>query len=530
MNVAAKPFSDHVPLRTSRGQGEWLQWLTRLFNSRLQHLIDLCTLAAALTFAYLLRFDFDLPSTIPLQLVIQTPYVILVQFVALTVSGVYTLSWRHVGKAELPRFVKAAVSSFVPLLALRLTLPDELSTFRVPFSVLVLDGILMLSGLLTGRILQRDFYEWLKRREEGRKVRRILVIGGAGYIGSALLPKLLKEGYYVRVLDLLLYGTEAIEGELEHPRLEIVRADFRQVDHVVDAMRDMDAVVHLGGIVGDPACALDEHLTIEVNLMATRMIAEVAKGSGISRFIFASTCSVYGASDQILAENSPLNPVSLYARSKIASERVLLKMGSFGFAPTLLRFGTIYGLSGRTRFDLVVNLLAAKAVVEGRITVAGGHQWRPFVHVDDAAGAIVAVLEAPLSAVGGQTFNVGCDEQNHTIQEISEMIRAQVPSARVINSPSDADPRNYRVSFAKIRTMLNFVPEWTIEAGVRQVLAAIRDGRVKDYRDAKHSNVKILTEEPAARLSCQDGWVQDLLNETAPMVVAAGRESASFIH
>lgn len=529
MNLAARAFSDYVPLGTSRERGACL-WLTRLFNTRLQQLIDVCTLVGALAFAYLLRFDFSIPPAILRQLFVQTPFVVLIQLVALIACGVYGFSWQHVGKAELPKFVKATALAFCPLLAHRLVLPSDLGILRVPLSIIVMNGILMLSGLLAVRILQRDLYEWLRKREEGRKVRRILVIGGAGYIGSALLPKLLKEGYYVRVLDLLLYGTEAISSVLDHPRLNVVRADFRHIDEVVDAMKNMDAVVHLGGIVGDPACALDENVTIEVNLTATRMIAEVAKGSGISRFVFASTCSVYGASDEILSESSPLNPVSLYARSKIASERVLLKMGDAGFAPTLLRFGTIYGLSGRTRFDLVVNLLSAKALVDGQITVAGGHQWRPFVHVDDAARSIMAVLEAPLSSVGSQTFNVGCDEQNHTIEEIGEIVHAHVPSARIVEAGCD-DPRNYRVSFAKIRNMLDFVPEWTIEAGVRQVLGAIREGRVKDYREAKHSNVKVLTEEPNARLSPQDGWVQDLLNETSPGVAGADDAAVrTFVH
>src|SRR5205823_1693957 len=143
---------------------------------------------------------------------------------------------------------------------------------------------------------------------------------------SALLPKLLAQGYSVRVLDLLLYGSEPLAAVLDHPRLEVVQADFRQVDKVVEAMQGVDAVIHLGAIVGDPACALDEELTIEVNLMATRMIAEVAKGSGIRRFCFASTCSVYGANDHMLDEWSELNPISLYARSKLASEKVLMQM------------------------------------------------------------------------------------------------------------------------------------------------------------------------------------------------------------
>ncbi|MGA3265083.1 MAG: NAD-dependent epimerase/dehydratase family protein, partial [Terracidiphilus sp.] len=181
---------------------------------------------------------------------------------------------------------------------------------------------------------------------ESRK--RVLLIGGAGYIGSGLLPKLLNDGYRVRLLDAFLYGEDPIARWKNHPGLEIVEADFRRVDIVVRAMRDVKAVVHLGAIVGDPACALDEELTIETNLLATRMIAEVTKGEGIEKFIFASSCSVYGASDTYLDENSPLYPVSLYARSKIACENVLLGMKNETFRPVILRFGTIYGLSGRT--------------------------------------------------------------------------------------------------------------------------------------------------------------------------------------
>jgi nucleoside-diphosphate-sugar epimerase len=160
-------------------------------------------------------------------------------------------------------------------------------------------------------------------------------------------------------------------------------------------MQDVDVVIHLGAIVGDPACALDEELSIEVNLMATRMIAEVAKGSGINRFLFASTCSVYGASDELLDEYSALNPVSLYARSKIASEQVLKNLAGPGFSPVILRFGTIYGLSGRTRFDLVVNLLAAKAVVEKKLPSSVATSGGPLCMVDDAALALLKALKAP---------------------------------------------------------------------------------------------------------------------------------------
>jgi nucleoside-diphosphate-sugar epimerase len=347
-------------------------------------------------------------------------------------------------------------------------------------------------------------------------VARVLVIGGAGYIGSALLPKLLAKGYHVRLLDLLIYGTEPIGEVIDHPNLEVMQADFRQVDKVVEAMRNVDAVVHLGAIVGDPACALDEELTIEVNLMATRMIAEVAKGSNVSRFIFASTCSVYGANPATLDERSALHPVSIYARSKIASERVLTSMAGSGFGPTSLRFGTIYGLSGRTRFDLVINLLTAKALVEGRITIFGGNQWRPFVHVDDAAEAVLRTLEAPLSLVGNQIFNVGSDEQNCTIQQAGEIIARMVPGAELVSEGSDTDPRDYKVSFGKLVKTIGFAPRWTIEQGVKQVIDAIEAGRVKDYRDAKYSNVKFLGDEGASRLiPRRNDWAHELIKESS---------------
>jgi nucleoside-diphosphate-sugar epimerase len=300
---------------------------------------------------------------------------------------------------------------------------------------------------------------------------------------------------------------------MHHPRLEVRQADFRQVDVVVGAMADQEAVIHLGAIVGDPACALDEELTVQVNLMATRMIGEVAKGCGVTRFLFASTCSVYGASDEWLDEHSTLNPVSLYARSKIASEKVLLRLASERFAPTILRFGTIYGFSGRMRFDLVVNLLTAKAHFEGQIPVHGGDQWRPFLHVDDAASAVYLALRAPRGVVQNQIFNVGSNAQNYTITQIGEAIQRLTPHARVLQSGSDVDKRNYRVNFSKIARELNFTPRWTLDAGILQVARAIENGSVQDYQDAQYSNVRFLSEEGPQLLTRQESqWAYSLLN------------------
>ncbi len=379
-------------------------------------------------------------------------------------------------------------------------------------SIVLLVGSRLWSSLWSN-IVRAETHSFKETDEN--KARKVLLVGGAGYIGSALLPMLLEKGYHVRLLDLFLYGSEPIRDFLHHPRLEIMRADFRQVDKVVEATKNMDAVIHLGAIVGDPACALNEDLTIEVNLMATRMIAEVAKGSGVSRFIFASTCSVYGACDEVLDEHSVLNPVSLYARSKIASERVLLSLSDSNFAPTVLRFGTIYGLSGRTRFDLVINLLTAKALVEGQITIRGGDQWRPFVHVHDAALAVFKTLEAPFSLVKNQTFNVGSNEQNYTIDQIGKIINQFVPAAQIVDEGPDTDRRNYRVNFNRIRDILGFTPAWVVEKGVAQVIEAIESGKIMDYRDPRYSNVKFLGNERASRLALQNGWAEELIRESA---------------
>jgi len=392
----------------------------------------------------------------------------------------------------------------------------------VPRSSLVAAWIVSF-GLLTGSRFWSNLWRNIVLEElesdddDTDEIEDILVIGGAGYIGSALLPKLLDEGYNVRLLDLLLYGTEPIEEIVDDDRLEIVQGDLRHSENVVQAMQGMDAVIHLGAIVGDPACALDEKATIEINLAATRMVAAVAKAADIERFIFASTCSVYGAAetDELLDEQSVLRPVSLYARSKIASERVLRQMADATFQPTYLRFGTIYGLSGRTRFDLVVNLLTAKAKTGGNITIYGGSQWRPFVHVEDAARGIHRALEAPIEVVGNEIFNVGSDQQNYTIDQVGRVIHRQVPDSEIVHVGPDSDERDYRISFDKIRNQLSYFPEWTLAEGVQQVVEALESGEVEDYEAPKYSNVKFLTERDSSQLLDNHGdWARELIDDT----------------
>lgn len=383
------------------------------------------------------------------------------------------------------------------------------SFFFAPFLPTVPRGVVVLSflfcamllvGVRVARTAFRVFEQIDSPMTQEQPIRHVLVIGGAGYIGAPLLQKLLDKGYHVRLVDVLMYGDGAIRQLYEHPNFEFVQGDFRHIETVVRSLNGMDAVIHLGAIVGDPACAIDEDFSTEINLIATRVLAEACKGYGIRRFIFASTCSVYGASDQILDEKSALNPVSLYARTKIDSEKVLLSMADATFSPTIMRFSTIYGLAPRPRFDLVVNLLTAKAVREGKITVFGGDQWRPFVHVSDAGQSLLLALEAPLERVSGEIFNVGSDEQNYTINQIGELIKRLIPAAELIQQGNDVDKRNYRVSFAKIARILHFKPEHTIEQGIREIQAALEAGDIGDYYDRAFNNHKFLTSEDNAEL------------------------------
>jgi nucleoside-diphosphate-sugar epimerase len=323
-------------------------------------------------------------------------------------------------------------------------------------------------------------------------LRHVLVIGGAGYIGSVLCRQLLARGYSVRVLDALLYGDEAIQALTDNPEFELIEGDSRDVSHLVSAVRGMDAVVHLGEIVGDPACALDEQVTLEINLAATRMAADVAKGFGVQRFVYASSCSVYGASEGIVDERSELHPVSLYAHTKMGAEHVLQGMRCKNFHPVIVRFATVYGVSPRPRFDLVVNALAAQAYVDGAFTVFGGSQWRPFVHVSDVARALILCLEKPVELVDGQIFNVGSDSQNYTISQIGECIKAILPQTAVETLPTSDDNRNYHVSFAKIRAELGFDPQMTVSDGIREIVEAVRAGLIPTYGDPRHNNAQFL--------------------------------------
>jgi nucleoside-diphosphate-sugar epimerase len=324
-------------------------------------------------------------------------------------------------------------------------------------------------------------------RQSSDRIERVLVLGGAGYLGSALVPILLNRGYKVRVLDRLLFGPEPLNAVRHNPNFELMVGDVRDIETVVAAVRDCDAVIDLAAIVGDPACAINQQLSLEVNRAATRMLIDICKGYGISRLVFASTCSVYGASDYLVDELTPPAPISIYAETKFASEQLLKEAASPNFQPVILRLGTLFGLSPRPRFDLVVNLLAARAASIGKITIFNGEQWRPFLHVYDAARAFVMALEADPNLVSGEIFNVGEYAMNLRLSEVSDKISSAIPSLEV-EQIENGDKRNYRASFDKIHTRLGFRCERTIESGILEISNAILTRQISDFTASEFNN------------------------------------------
>lgn len=350
-------------------------------------------------------------------------------------------------------------------------------------------------GIRYSRMSLTQRYRVVSRSGGDDKVEDVLIVGGAGYIGCVLTELLLKQGYRVRILDLELFGRESLDSMINHPRLEFMYGDFRNVEDVVRALRNVDAVIHLAAIVGDPACALDGDTTIAVNYAASRMVAQLAKANGVSRFVFASTCSVYGASDEMVDESSDLNPVSIYATTKIDAEKALLEAADHTFHPTILRFATAYGWSYRPRFDLVANLLSAQAVTEKHIRIFNGEQWRPFVHTRDISRACLMAIEGSLKKVSGEVFNVGDHTQNFTLTQLGDIVAECMPGTFVEDIRNDEDPRNYRVDFSKIQRVLGFHATVPLQEGIREIVAAVLDGKVEDWRDPVYSNVKTLQVE-----------------------------------
>ncbi len=322
--------------------------------------------------------------------------------------------------------------------------------------------------------------------------RTVVVTGGAGYIGAPLCLDLAASGYRVRALDVLLHGQRSIAEQLEHAGVELIRADVRDGAARARALQSASAVVHLAAIVGDPACARDPELARAVNVEGSMALAADAEAMGVQRFLMASTCSNYGRmADPAtpIDEQGVLAPVSLYAEQKVEIERSLLGRANGTMKPTCLRFATVYGVAPRMRFDLTVNEFTRDLWAGRQLEVFGEQFWRPYVHVRDAGRAIRTVLEAPGDVVAGEVFNVGRSGENYRKLDLVAEIRKLTARGEVTFVRRDEDPRDYKVSFDKIRDVLGFEARMTVPDGIAELLDALEHDRFDDPFDARYRNI-----------------------------------------
>jgi len=322
---------------------------------------------------------------------------------------------------------------------------------------------------------------------------RILVTGGGGYLGSCLVALLVERGHQVRVFDRFCFGQDAVTELSASPQCEIVQGDVRRLQEAPALLDGMDAVAHLASLSNDPSCDLNPEMAADVNVESTRELANKAIQRGIRRFVFASSCNVYGKGMfDILDEESPPNPVSTFGQTKLEAERLLLGIKGEHFEPVVARTATMFGWSPRMRFDLAINHMVAAALRSGGIKVfGGGSQWRPFIHVRDAAEAFALLLTAPPEKVSGQIFNVGCDDCNWRIIDLARHVADVLGGSDVEIQKEDDDLRTYRVQFEKIRRTLGFKWKHTVEEGIREVQNGLVESKIDPFQDV-YFNVRRL--------------------------------------
>jgi nucleoside-diphosphate-sugar epimerase len=325
-----------------------------------------------------------------------------------------------------------------------------------------------------------------------KMLRNVLITGGAGYVGAVLVPKLLEKGYRVKVLDLYIYGKEVLNAVKGHPNLTEIQGDIRDRKLLEREIPGSDAVIHLACISNDPSFELDPELGKTINYDAFFDLVAVSKDSGVRRFIYASSSSVYGIKEeQSVTEDLPLQPLTDYSRYKALCEEVLLKEREPGFVTLILRPATICGYSPRLRLDLTVNILTNHAVNNRKITVFGGQQKRPNLHIEDMTDLYVKSLEWPDEAIDGRIFNVGYE--NHKVIEIAEMVQGVVgQDVQIVTTPTE-DHRSYHVSSEKIKRELGFAPQHTIEAAVQDLVNAFDAGKIPNsMTDIRYYNIKTM--------------------------------------
>ena len=319
----------------------------------------------------------------------------------------------------------------------------------------------------------------------------VLVTGGAGYVGSVLVPKLLNAGYQVKVLDLFIYGDHVLSTVRHHSHLEEIRGDVRDQALLRSVLQDCHSVIHLACISNDPSFELNPDLGKSINYDAFTPLVNISIDSGVKRFIFASSSSVYGIKkDEHVTEELPLKPLTDYSKYKALCEEILLNYQSLSFMPVVVRPATICGYSPRLRLDLTVNILTTHAVNRGQITVFGGTQKRPNIHIEDITDLYVDLLARPIQQVAGKIWNVGYE--NHQVSQIAQIVKGVVgrEEVEIVTTPTD-DLRSYHISSAKIRQDLGFSPQYTIGEAVQDLVGAFQSGKILDpFDNANYYNVK----------------------------------------
>lgn len=319
---------------------------------------------------------------------------------------------------------------------------------------------------------------------------KVLVLGGAGYVGSAVVREMLNHGHEVTCFDLMLFGAESMMPWLGRPDFKLVKGDVTDADAVDAATAGHDAVILLASIVGEPACNRDPDHTRAVNIGGAKNALAAAKKYGVKRFIFASTCSNYGVADTDVpvAEDGKLNPISVYSETKVEVEKLTLAAASDTLTPTVLRLSTAFGVSARMRFDLLVSDFTLAGHKDGKVVIFGEQFWRPFAHINDIAMAMRMVLAAAPDVVKGEVFNVGANHNNTQKQALGESVVKHLPGTKLEFVKKNEDPRSYRVEFAKVKEKLGFEPDWDIDAGIIEVRDCLRNGVWPDPTAERYHN------------------------------------------
>jgi len=320
------------------------------------------------------------------------------------------------------------------------------------------------------------------------KSKKVLVFGGGGYIGCVLVDMLIKLNFNVTVYDKFIYTSKkSFIKNFENPNLKIIQGDSQNISKIFEAIRKNDIVIHLAEMVGDPLCEKRPKKTYAINYLASMAISNICKNLGISKFIYVSSCSVYGSNDYLTNETSKINPLSIYAKLKALSEKAIIRNFDKHCKPCILRLGTVYGSSFRPRYDLVINLFSGLSANKKQITIAGGDQWRPFVHVKDVGRAIIKILNSDFKKTDNQIFNIV--GENLQIKDIGKAIKKINPKANITFSDNVNDNRNYKSSNKKAKKLLNFKTKYTINDGIKEVIEYTKKNKIKNIFNKKYINI-----------------------------------------